>query len=213
MNRNTQNLIDFIIDKIEKGVLGRCPEFHQYAAGESSGKLVLFVFKKEQIVVLLSCNPLPKLICSYPFVATSGVLGPKRIEGDLQIPEGFYRPMWLNPQSKFYLSVKLNFPNDFDLAAAHFYGITQPGGDIFIHGPDRSRGCVSISNEAIEELFWLIHTLGIDKFEVLIAPTMHLNSSGFEGLESYPTFYNGMYKLLFTRVKELWEKGVLPLSF
>lgn len=212
MNQNTWNLIESTIQKIEDRVLLRCPEFKNAARIDSSRKFVLFVFKKEQIVLLLSCDPTPGFIRCYPFVASSGTLGPKRIEGDLQIPEGFYRPLRLNPQSKFYLSVKLNYPNALDEAAAEFYGISYPGSDIFIHGPDRSQGCISISNEAIEDIFWLIHKAGIENFEVLIAPSTQLHSNGFEGLENYPAYYDEMYKLLYNKVAELWEAGILPLS-
>jgi hypothetical protein len=212
MNQNTRNLIEWTIQKIEDRVLLRCPDFQNAALVHSTPKFVLFVFKKEQIILLLSCNPAPSLIRCYPFVASSGTLGPKRTEGDLQIPEGFYRPLWLNPQSKFYLSVKLNYPNDFDNAAAKFYGIVHLGSDIFIHGPDRSQGCISISNEAIEEIFWLIHKAGIGKFDVIIAPSNRLHSKGFEGLENYPAFYDEMYKSLYTKVAELWELGIFPLS-
>jgi len=41
----------------------------------------------------------------------SGKLGPKRQQGDMQIPEGFYHISGFNPASNFYLSLRINYPN------------------------------------------------------------------------------------------------------
>src|SRR3954470_10227445 len=54
------------------------------------------------------------LLHTYNFCSTSGTLGPKRKEGDLQIPEGIYEINHFNPQSNFYLSLGINYPNDSD---------------------------------------------------------------------------------------------------
>ena len=54
------------------------------------------------------------LIKTFPFTATSGTLGPKRQEGDLQIPEGFYAIDWFNPASSYHLSMRINYPNKSD---------------------------------------------------------------------------------------------------
>jgi len=56
------------------------------------------------------------MIKSYPFTGFSGGLGPKLREGDGQIPEGVYAIEYLNPNSQFHLSVKLDYPNVFDKA-------------------------------------------------------------------------------------------------
>ncbi len=44
------------------------------------------------------------LIKTYEICCKSGVLGPKRKRGDLQVPEGFYRVIDFNPWSNFLLS-------------------------------------------------------------------------------------------------------------
>jgi murein L,D-transpeptidase YafK len=54
-------------------------------------------------------------LAEYEFTNYSGIQGPKLMRGDRQIPEGFYGIEYLNPNSKFYLSLKLTFPNAFDL--------------------------------------------------------------------------------------------------
>lgn len=106
----------------------------------------------------------------YRILAASGEAGPKLREGDRQVPEGIYRIVRLNPHSRFHLSMKLDYPNSFDLRYAASEGRRKPGNDIFIHGKARSAGCVAVGDPAIEELFVLVHALGIDNTRVLIAP-------------------------------------------
>jgi len=107
---------------------------------------------------------------NYPIRANSGGPGPKLREGDRQIPEGIYEIIGLNPNSQFHLSMKLNYPNAFDLKHAQREGRTQPGSDIFIHGKAQSVGCLAMGDSAIEELFVLVETVGMVNVEVIIAP-------------------------------------------
>lgn len=86
---------------------------------------------------------------SYLFSTFSGVLGPKKQEGDKQIPEGFYQITHLNPKSKYHLSLGINYPNPYDQAN----GFT--GSAIFIHGGMESVGCIAIGDDAIEEIYVL----------------------------------------------------------
>ena len=51
-----------------------------------------------------------ELIKRYPFTGFSGGPGPKLREEDGQIPEGIYAIEYLNPNSQFHLSMKLNYP-------------------------------------------------------------------------------------------------------
>jgi len=107
---------------------------------------------------------------AWPVKAASGIAGPKLKEGDRQVPEGFYRISKFNPNSNFHLSLKLNYPNAFDQLQAKHEGRKNLGGNIFIHGRDRSTGCLAIGDEAIEELFVLIERVGLVNSEVIIAP-------------------------------------------
>jgi len=116
-------------------------------------------------------NGQSKKIQSFPIQAASGVLGPKLREGDFQVPEGIYRISAFNPNSAYHLSMKLNFPNAFDLKYAHLEGRTEPGSDIFIHGKAVSIGCLAMGDEVIELLFTLVHQVGRSHTEVVIAPT------------------------------------------
>ncbi len=90
------------------------------------------------------------LVATLPILGLSGTPGPKRREGDLQVPEGFYRIDRFNPHSQFYLSLGLDYPNAADLLTAD---PAHPGANIFIHGGDRSRGCLAIGDDPMAFLY------------------------------------------------------------
>jgi len=111
-----------------------------------------------------------QFIRNYDIQAASGVSGPKLRQGDKQVPEGIYRIAGLNPNSHYHLSMKINYPNEFDLFHAWQDGRTAPGSDIFIHGRAQSIGCLAMGDEAIEELFVLTAQVGTNNVKVVIAP-------------------------------------------
>ena len=76
----------------------------------------------------------------------------ERIEGDYQVPEGFYYINEFRPNSSYHLSLGLNYPNAADRILADSL---QPGGDIYIHGSCVTQGCIPITNPQIEELYIL----------------------------------------------------------
>ena len=94
----------------------------------------------------------PGWMKKYDFCTTSGRLGPKRIQGDGQIPEGFYRISHFNPKSSFLLSLKVNYPNASDKILSD---PDKPGGDIYIHGGCQTIGCIPITNDKIQEVYLL----------------------------------------------------------
>jgi murein L,D-transpeptidase YafK len=100
------------------------------------------------------------LVHTYAICATSGVLGPKRKFGDVQVPEGFYELDWFNPHSNFFLSLHISYPNSADrILGSH----TNPGGDIFLHGNCVTIGCIPITDDGIKEVYWLavqVHAAG-----------------------------------------------------
>ena len=91
------------------------------------------------------------LLKTYPICRWSGELGPKFREGDRQAPEGFYTitPGQMNPNSQYYLSFDLGYPNAFDRA----HGRT--GANLMVHGDCSSRGCYSMTDEQIAEIYAL----------------------------------------------------------
>jgi murein L,D-transpeptidase YafK len=110
-------------------------------------------------------------VTQYPILAASGSLGPKLREGDRQVPEGIYRAELLNPNSKFHLSIRLDYPNAFDRQIARADGRTQLGGDIMIHGGASSIGCLAIGNDGIEDLFVLSALVGKEQVRIILSPT------------------------------------------
>lgn len=88
-----------------------------------------------------------KRIQEYKICARSGQLGPKKAEGDKQVPEGFYHINRFNPKSNFYLSLGLNYPNEYDLAQGY------TGSDIFIHGKCETVGCLPMTDDWMKEIY------------------------------------------------------------
>jgi L,D-transpeptidase catalytic domain len=112
-----------------------------------------------------------KFVHRYPVLAASGSIGPKLRQGDKQVPEGVYGISFLNPDSRYHVSMRVNYPNIFDRQMADKDGRTNLGGDIMIHGKNVSAGCLAVGDEAAEELFVLAARNGSPNVKVIIAPT------------------------------------------
>jgi murein L,D-transpeptidase YafK len=136
-------------------------------------KLALIAFKDTDILEVWASNGDTKFrkIKEYPVLAASGNLGPKLIEGDRQVPEGLYKVIGFNPNSSYHLSMKINYPNSFDLKHAKAEGRNSPGTNIFIHGKSASIGCLAMGDSAIEQLFTLVFKTGINNTQILISPS------------------------------------------
>lgn len=93
-----------------------------------------------------------RLFKTYRVCMQSGTMGPKRMEGDYQVPEGFYHINDFNPNSMFHLSLGLNYPNGSDRILSDS---VMPGSNIYIHGNCVSTGCIAIGDDPMEELFYL----------------------------------------------------------
>ena len=89
------------------------------------------------------------LLKTYPMCRWSGQLGPKKREGDMQVPEGFYAiaPGQMNPNSHYYLSFNVGYPNAYDRA----YG--RSGGNVMVHGVCSSAGCFSMTDAQIDDIY------------------------------------------------------------
>lgn len=125
------------------------------SAGIERERLEVFlrVFKEEEKVELWGRNKGDKKfvkIDSYDVCSSSGGPGPKRKQGDGQVPEGFYHIDRFNPSSSFYLSLGVNYPNASDRKLGNR---NDPGGDIFIHGNCVTIGCLPLTNRYIKELY------------------------------------------------------------
>ncbi|MEI8593059.1 L,D-transpeptidase family protein [Photobacterium sp. Hal280] len=146
--------------------------FRQADVSYPPQRIALLGLKEEKALELWAFDQQGRrqFVYSYPVTAASGKAGPKLKEGDRQVPEGVYKIIGLNPNSRFHLSMKLNYPNDFDLKYAALEGRQSPGSNIFIHGKADSIGCLAIGDSAVEELFTLVGKIGKDNVEVVIAP-------------------------------------------
>ena len=91
------------------------------------------------------------LLKTYPICRWSGELGPKVKEGDRQAPEGFYTitPAQMNPNSQFYLSFNMGYPNAYDKSW------NRTGAHLMVHGDCSSRGCYAMTDDQIGEIYAL----------------------------------------------------------
>ena len=132
----------------------------------------LLAFKSEKRLEVWGANPTGayRKLSTYPVLAASGTAGTKRREGDRQVPEGFYRLTTLNPNSRFHVSVRVDYPNADDLAANPGVPVRNLGGDIYIHGNRKSIGCLAMGDAAIEEIFCVVAQADKSSRTVWIAP-------------------------------------------
>lgn len=156
-----------VVNQLEsENIESRFNNLSEYRGG------IIIGLKSEKILELWGTTESGEeiLLKKYPFTGFSGKLGPKLRKGDMQIPEGIYQIESLNPNSSYHLSIKLNYPNDFDQKQAEKESRTNLGGDIFIHGENVTIGCIPIGNPAIEEVFYFVAKVGIGNISVIISP-------------------------------------------
>jgi murein L,D-transpeptidase YafK len=113
--------------------------------------IMMRIFKEESVLEVwkAKANGRYEKIAEYEICKWSGELGPKRAEGDRQAPEGFYtvNRHQMNPNSSYYLSFNLGYPNRFDRA----HGRT--GTNLMVHGACSSAGCYSMTDEQVLEIY------------------------------------------------------------
>ncbi len=138
------------------------------ASFEMAEKVV--VIKHERVLRLLRRG---RVVAEYPIKLGLNPYGHKQREGDFRTPEGKYELVARNPQSDFFLSIKISYPNREDAAVASENG-HAPGGLIMIHGQpnvlkrsaehyatrDWTDGCIALSNADMVDV-WMRTTVGI----------------------------------------------------
>lgn len=159
-------------------------------------QLALLAFKKEQKLELWAQKSKHNWehIHTYPFTAYSGHLGPKLKERDRQIPEGIYKLVGFNPNSSMHLSMRVNYPNQFDRQKAKHDGRRKLGGDIYLHGSDQSVGCLAIGDDAISQLFMLAHEVGLKNIQLIIAPNDLRKEVAQTELKNQPRWVPDLYR-------------------
>ncbi len=110
-----------------------------------------------------------KVLRSYRISLGGNPVGHKLRQGDQRTPEGRYLLDWRNPESRFYRSIRISYPNQQDLERARAQGFS-PGGAIMIHGLpnkyaeapelfadlDWTEGCIAVSNQAMDEIWRMV---------------------------------------------------------
>lgn len=178
------------------------PFFKEAKAPYPPKSITLLAIKDEKKLELWSeDNGNHYFIRSYSIKAASGVTGPKLREGDRQVPEGIYQLEYLNPNSLYHLSMKINYPNEFDREQARRENRTQLGGDIFIHGNAVSIGCLAMGDPAIEELFTLVAQIGIKNVQVIIMPRDARKHDLQPLAENQPQWVKELYQTISEAVK------------
>ncbi len=116
-----------------------------------SAPTLIRTYKKEAELEIwkMKSNGEYALLKTYPMCRWSGQLGPKKREGDMQVPEGFYSiaPGQMNPNSHYYLAFNVGYPNAYDRS----YGRT--GGNVMVHGVCSSAGCFSMTDEQVADIY------------------------------------------------------------
>jgi murein L,D-transpeptidase YafK len=171
--KESKTVKEAISDIEHRTILRLESDFIEKGVSLDNFELSLLAFKEEQLLELYARNEHTDewfLVKTYPFKAYSGKLGPKLKEGDRQIPEGIYQIEYLNPNSSYHLSLKVNYPNEFDRERAIKDGRDNLGGDIMIHGKDVTIGCIPIGDSSIEEVFFLAEKSIKNGINVIISP-------------------------------------------
>lgn len=138
---------------------GSPKKFQTYDGPQVTRVLVL---KEKRLMYLMHNETVLK---TYRFELGFNPEDHKAVEGDGRTPEGVYFIDRRNPQSLFYLSLGISYPNRIDVARARAMG-KSPGGDIFIHGTPRKYrdqtdwtwGCIAVSNKEMREIYSMVQT-------------------------------------------------------
>lgn len=182
------------------------PAFDRIGCTFPPDKITLVGIKQANRLEVWVSEP-PILLKTYPVLGASGGPGPKLREGDRQVPEGLYRIESLNPNSRYHLALRINYPNAFDRQKAKQDGRTNPGSDIMIHGNSCSIGCLAMGDEAAEDLFVLAAETGIENIRIILTPIDFRNHELPEQLPAQlPDWAPDLYRTIRTELLKLTNK-------
>lgn len=182
--------VDAAMDRHIERIEDQCAK----VGSDKFDEIYLRAFKQEKLLeVWKLVGSQYVLYDTFPICQASGELGPKKKQGDRQVPEGFYEINVFNPASNFLLSLGLNYPNKRDAI------VNKPprGGDIYIHGKCMSIGCLAMEDLPIEEIYCvalLAKAAGQQQIPVHIFP-FKMNT---ENMSQYSLHEKG-------EVKHFWE--------
>lgn len=159
-----------------------CRHFKQWRAATLIAVLVLgsaaanaarlrvdrvLVKKSQREMYLLSGH---RIVRRFHIALGAHPVGDKRRRGDERTPEGHYTLDFKNPDSAYYKSIHISYPNAQDIARARRAGV-DPGGEIMIHGQkngyrrfttqtqqfDWTEGCIAVTDRAMDQIWKLVH--------------------------------------------------------
>lgn len=134
-----------------------CSRFPSYDGPEVTR---IVVMKSDRMMYLMHHE---EVLEAYEFELGFAPVGDKVEEGDGRTPEGSYVIDRRNPNSEYFLSLGISYPNEDDIAEAEELGVS-PGGDIFIHGTTRpfrriedwTAGCIAVTNREMREIYSMV---------------------------------------------------------
>ncbi|MDZ7822787.1 MAG: murein L,D-transpeptidase family protein [Ahrensia sp.] len=136
-----------------------------------SSPVMMRIFKQEAVLEVWKKKDTGRyaLVKTYEICKFSGGLGPKFKEGDRQSPEGFYfvNRGQMNPNSSYYLSFDLGFPNKYDRSHGRY------GTNLMVHGDCSSAGCYAMTDQHVSEIYAFAreaHAGGQEAFQVQAFP-------------------------------------------
>lgn len=138
--------VDVALEKNFQRIEKQCEKI----GSDKFDEIYIRAFKEEKVLEIWKRNGEKFVLYdTFPICHASGVLGPKKKQGDQQVPEGFYEVKVFNPVSSYLLSLGLNYPNKRD----EIVNKVPRGGDIYIHGKCVSVGCLAMEDAPIEEIY------------------------------------------------------------
>lgn len=178
-------------------------DFNRAGVPYPPGAVTLLVFKREHEVQTYAAGEdgVQRYIRTQEIEDIGSGLGPKLRQGDEKIPEGFYGVDLLNPNSAFYVSLHVTYPNAFDRARAAEDGRQRLGGSIMFHGHALSSGCVVVSNQDAEDLFTLANDTGLENLRVIISPVDFRHTWLWRRPKGSPAWTRELYQLIKTELK------------
>ena len=158
--------------------LAEVPQLSSKVKAEMSKKkmrpespVLVRIFKQESELEVWKVDASGKyaLFKTYPMCRWSGKLGPKTKSGDRQAPEGFYHVSagMLNPNSQYYVSFNLGYPNRLESALGY------TGEALMVHGACSSSGCYAMTDQGVGEIYAIVQKAlegGQERFQVQAYP-------------------------------------------
>ncbi|OOY20154.1 MULTISPECIES: L,D-transpeptidase family protein [Thioclava] len=156
MNRRT-----LLLGGCALATLAACGDSSKFKSYNGPAVTQIQLFKSQRMMYLLHGD---EVLEKYKVGLGGDPVGPKRFEGDGKTPEGLYYINRRNPNSAYYLSIGISYPNPQQVAFAESQG-KKAGGDIFIHGRDGKNkgkgrdwtaGCIAVKDKEIRDIYAMV---------------------------------------------------------